>query len=609
MRTATRGGDAETMVERLNAMLERRWIAVLFFVWLLFANIAIFSGMQGIVEFQLRDTDDNLRMAQVRDWLGGQGWFDLRQYRMLSPEGADIHWSRIVDLPIAGLILLFEPFVGMATAERFAGVIAPLLAMFVALIGMGLVVRRVVGPKMAPLMAIAFIFSASLAFNFWPLRLDHHNWQLAALSFVLAGAVDPERRRGGLVTGFASATSLAIGLEMLIPLALVGAGLVLGWVWRAEEARRLGAYGASLALGCGVGFLLFASEANRAMLCDALTPVWTVDMLLAGALAVLLAWRTPQGAAARFAWAAGAGILLAAVHALAFPQCLSRLEGVDPRVAEMWLSRVTEAQGLMEHGPGFRVKSLGPVLTGLVGYVLWWRANGAEGETRRQVLLLGIPALVMGALLFWQVRAGAAAQLLALPGSMMLLALLFPKARASGSLLVRVLGAVGVALVALNVLWLPLATKMPKNATERAKAELRAELGNEPRLECRDDYVLSQLDALPATTIFSHIDLAPRLLVTTHHRTIVGPYHRNDAAIGYVLSVLQAPPQEDAAAARTVRALGATKVMICAEPRPEGQAEGDDLEARLYRGEVPDWLERDDAPWLKGLPIRLYSVR
>ena len=597
------------MIERLSAMLERRWIAVLFFVWLLFANIAIFSGMQGIVEFQLRDTDDNLRMAQVRDWLGGQGWFDLRQYRMLAPEGADIHWSRLVDLPIAGLILLFEPFVGTATAERFAAVIAPLLAMFVALIGMALVVRRVVGPKMAPLMAIAFIFSASLAFNFWPLRIDHHNWQLAAVAFVLAGAVDPERRRGGLVTGFASAASLAIGLEMLIPLALVGAGLVLGWVWRAEEARRLGAYGASLALGCGVGFLLFASEANRAMLCDALTPVWTVDMLLAGALAVLLAWRSPQGAAARFAWAAAAGILLAAVHALAFPQCLSRLEGVDPRVAEMWLSRVTEAQGLLEHGKGFWVKSLGPVVTGLVGYALWWRASGAEGETRRQILLLGIPALVMGALLFWQVRAGAAAQLLALPGSMMLLALLFPKARASGSLLVRVLGAVGVALVALNVLWLPIATKMPKNATERAKAELRAELGNEPRLECRDDYVLSQLDALPPTTIFSHIDLAPRLLVTTHHRTIVGPYHRNDEAIGYVLSVLQAPPQEDAAAARTVRALGASKILICAEPRPEGMGEGDDLEARLYRGEVPDWLERDDAPWLKGLPIRLYSVR
>jgi len=42
---------------------------------------------------------------QVRGLLHGQGWYDLRQYRMNPPGGANIHWSRLVDLPIAGLIL------------------------------------------------------------------------------------------------------------------------------------------------------------------------------------------------------------------------------------------------------------------------------------------------------------------------------------------------------------------------------------------------------------------------------------------------------------------------------------------------------------------------
>jgi hypothetical protein len=32
--------------------------------------------------------------------------------------GFDIHWSRFVDLPIAGLILLLKPFLGNAMAER-----------------------------------------------------------------------------------------------------------------------------------------------------------------------------------------------------------------------------------------------------------------------------------------------------------------------------------------------------------------------------------------------------------------------------------------------------------------------------------------------------------
>ena len=66
----------------------------------------------------LSDTDDNMRMMQVRALLHGQGWFDLRQYRLDPPFGANIHWSRLVDLPIAGLILLLRPLIGGANAEQ-----------------------------------------------------------------------------------------------------------------------------------------------------------------------------------------------------------------------------------------------------------------------------------------------------------------------------------------------------------------------------------------------------------------------------------------------------------------------------------------------------------
>src|SRR3546814_14207249 len=68
----------------------------------------------------LGETDDNRRLMQVRGLLAGQGWYDLRQYRLNPPGGFDIHWSRLVDLPIAGLFLLFKPFVGTGEAERLA---------------------------------------------------------------------------------------------------------------------------------------------------------------------------------------------------------------------------------------------------------------------------------------------------------------------------------------------------------------------------------------------------------------------------------------------------------------------------------------------------------
>ena len=55
-----------------------------------------------------------MRMSQVRALLAGQDWFDLRQYKMNWPDGANIHWSRLVDLPLAGLILLGRTFMTAA---------------------------------------------------------------------------------------------------------------------------------------------------------------------------------------------------------------------------------------------------------------------------------------------------------------------------------------------------------------------------------------------------------------------------------------------------------------------------------------------------------------
>ena len=87
--------------------------------------------------FALGDTDDNMRIMQVRALLDGQDWYDLRQYRLNPPAGANIHWSRLVDLPLAGLILLLRPLVGGAGAERSAVAIAPLLPYLLLLFSVG----------------------------------------------------------------------------------------------------------------------------------------------------------------------------------------------------------------------------------------------------------------------------------------------------------------------------------------------------------------------------------------------------------------------------------------------------------------------------------------
>jgi len=67
-------------------------------------------------------------------------------------------------------------------------------------------------------------------------------------------------------------------------------------------------------------FLVFASNDNWYQVCDALSPVWLSDALLGSALAFALAWVSPASWKRRLALAVGAGIIIAAFHALTWPQ-------------------------------------------------------------------------------------------------------------------------------------------------------------------------------------------------------------------------------------------------------------------------------------------------
>ena len=263
--------------ERGVALLERHWKWAVLAVWLLFCAWFIFSRWNEIRLFNLGDTDDNMRMMQVRGLLHGQGWYDLQQHRLA---GSNIHWSRLVDLPIAGLILVLRPLLGGAMAEKTAVAIAPLLPYLLLLTSVALTTRRLVDKRAYVLAFLALFFAGSTNGMFMPERIDHHGWQLALLALGVSALADPHKLRGGITLGIATALSLAIGLEMLIYLAVAAAAMALFWVDDREERARLGAYAVTFGGGTAFAFLLFASNANRLPVCDALSPVWLSNALL-----------------------------------------------------------------------------------------------------------------------------------------------------------------------------------------------------------------------------------------------------------------------------------------------------------------------------------------
>jgi hypothetical protein len=91
-------------------------------------------------------TDDAMRLVQIRDLLAGQGWFDLTQHRLDPPAGVAMHWSRLIDLPIAALIRAGELAMPRALAETVATIVWPVGLLLVFLAGLarpraGLVAR------------------------------------------------------------------------------------------------------------------------------------------------------------------------------------------------------------------------------------------------------------------------------------------------------------------------------------------------------------------------------------------------------------------------------------------------------------------------------------
>ena len=72
--------------------------------------------------------DDAMRLTQVRDFMNGQGWFDTIQRRLDPPNLFPLHWSRLVDAPLASLVWLFRLVLPTAEAERaMLALWAPLL--------------------------------------------------------------------------------------------------------------------------------------------------------------------------------------------------------------------------------------------------------------------------------------------------------------------------------------------------------------------------------------------------------------------------------------------------------------------------------------------------
>ncbi len=541
------------------------------------------------------DTDDAMRMVGVRAFLEGQGWFDLVAHRMGGDTPVVMHWSRVVDVPLALIIRFFSMFVSQPMAETLTRLAFPTLLLMLLLIALMRVAELIGGPAARWPALVLGAMGGPTAEQFVPGRIDHHAPQIVLLAFMtlaLLKSLQSTGTRQAVIAGALAALSLAISIEN-VPFFLAAiACLGIRWICRGPSARdSLGGFAAGLGTTAAILFGLTVPPGLwSAPVCDAFGAPYAVGVLAGCACLAAMARWTPAGIPGRLVAAGTGAAVLLAIMQFAYPGCLgSPFGNLPPLLKELWLDHVGEARPLASvigQDPLLALPYLGPPLVALVAAPwLAWKTQGARRDGF--LLLAGLTAAGLLAAA-WMVRAESS---LGVP-VMITCAVI---AGATAARLKPEQGQLMPVLLPLTVSML-LSSAVLGALVPDKPAPTRTGADGAPIASCTATQSLAELGRLPTLRLLTLMDAGPMILAQTAHSVFAAPYHRNIVGNLAALQTFRARPDQ---AREIAQKAGATHLAFCAgltevDVLQDGAPDG--LAAKLARHEVPDWLTPISTP-------------
>lgn len=585
---------------RTNEISSWKIVLLLVLAWLVTVAASMFMHRSDIALLRFSDPDDTMRLLEVRDFLAGQSWFDVSQHRINPPVGGPMHWSRLVDLPIAAVILLLRPFFGAHGAEIGAVLIIPALTLAVLLYALYGAVCALMGQGRALLCCAAFAISPFVFVQCGAMRIDHHAWQAVMMAFALGGTLHADGCRAGAIAGLAMAIWLRISIEGLAFAALTGAVMTFRYILDAQEWPRLAMYLWTL-VSVSVVLLLGTQGWNGALVshCDSMSSVYLGPLVvlppLAGILHKIIGQGTPTrrllptllGTAASIAILVGIG-----------RECFAGPFGMlDPVVYKFWYLGIAEGLPIWMQDADTAIIVLLPALIGTTGYAV---AASREGNRFRRLDWLSLLIFSIGATLLavLVMRTGFVAHLIAIPGAAWLTANLFKRARSLSKATFRIPATIVSVMLLFPIVVIPV-----KSAALPEQAPIKAQM-----TKIVNPVGISEIEALEQlapSTVLAPIDIGPAILLRTRNAIVGTGHHRNAKGMKLVFDAFLAPPVE---AHAIVMRSSATYLVVAPmgetdryrEFAPRG------LAAQLLGGKHPDWLSPISLPGLKAL--RLYRI-
>jgi hypothetical protein len=571
--------------QKVGAMITKLRSPALW-LWLALSALLTYLSWDHVVNRGGWDPDDQLRLVQLRDFLGGQPWFDNSQHRLNGLDGAPMHWSRLIELPLALVIIITQPLFGQPVAEMIAGALVPLSCFGLVAFMLACVAERIGGRSAGLVAVVMTMVSPAISMQLRPMRIDHHGWQLVCAALSLWTLFWPSARNAGIAMGLALAVWLHISLEGAPATAAFFGFLGWRWIMDRAEGERLSWTVGSFAIGSLAMFLGTQSAGFAAPnYCDTVSPAHITAIGVAAAIILPAARWLPDNSVLRLALVTLAGFAAGMMLLLAAPVCgKGAFATLDPLVRDYWYVRVSEGMPVWHQKWTIAASLLGVPLAGVAA---WFALSNREGAPQRSALAITTVLLVYTLLLALVVfRAISVATLIAVPLVSAWIAILFSRYRSEANALRR------IATIALMILLLMPGIFIAQAATLFSPSTVAAEKAaeRESAERCESIESVAALGALKNANIVAPFDIGPAILLTTPHRVLASSHHRNSQGMRDHIDIFRLPPAQSYP---IVKRRQITHIISCSDEmemkgyvkrNPEG------LWAQLAKRNAPEWL-------------------
>lgn len=559
-------------------------------IWGFLAALTLSRSAKSISHGILPGNDDYMRIVQIRDWLGGQGWSDAIQSRLYPPDPLISHWTRLPDMLTGGVIKVLAPLTGMPMAETIALLVMP-LGLFLAALILSVRIGQALldAPAMAWACAMMTGFAYPVLYQFAPGRIDHHGLQIVLALWVALWIISSKQiawKAAG--AGALCGISLWVGIESAPYVAAACAAIGLIWVLRETNAgRRLALFAGAFA-GSTAFCLLITRPINQwGAACDAISSVYLVmSLAIAAAMGVscLMSGRLNSPWKRLFV-IGGLGITATAATILLYPNCLSGpYAALDPRLSEVWLANVREAKTLPQFFADHFVTALAMVIVpvfSIFGFIAakrntsWLKMNSTIRTLFVFVAITALAGIIQTRMFSFSAALGAplaAFFLMAVVNKMDVVSDPVRK-QAARSLIWLLLFPMTLPVIAAMIL--------PVQAEDTPKTDA---------VSCLSPDALESLNDIGKGYAITQIDLGAPLLAHTDLSVSSAPYHRNEGGLMLAIDMFLGSAFEAQSAASKS---AADYLIICLQNSETkrflkmGEAE---LLKQIGDGNPPDWL-------------------